>query len=197
MNESSMGIKSQDQASFAERYAQMSGVELRQLQSERDSLVDAARIALDQEISKRGLFFVEAGSVRYASFITTRASSGKAVVITPDSQIGSPELPYRWGRFVGGMTVLSAIIGAVASVIQKDGTGAVVAILYGFYGFGIYEKKKWAVFILEAGSCIGLAAVIVALVKNINPEAVGVFAIVLLFWIPQTVYFWKRRDELR
>ncbi len=180
-SDSSMTTTSREteQASFAENYASMSDAELLQLESEREWLMESAIVALDHEIAERRL----------------KERKAREDEELPDA--GPAERPYRWGKFIGGMTVLSGLGGVIGYSIKTDVTGIIVSILYGVYGMGLYEKKKWAVFFLEVGSGVGLLLVILLLIRDQNLDTAGKLAIVLAFWIPQTIYFWKRRDELR
>jgi hypothetical protein len=91
----SIGTDGSDQASFAECYAQMSDGELFRLASERSSLVDAAKVALDRELSKRSL-------------------TPQYEICVELSESAVPERPYGWGKFVGGATVVSALVAAIA-----------------------------------------------------------------------------------
>lgn len=164
-------------SSFEEQYLWMSDGELLKLASERGMLVADASVALDRELSKRKLDINE------------------PYMAPALEQVH--ELPYAWGKFVGGTTVISALIGIVVYSIRFDWLEVACSILYGYYGFGIYQKKKWAVFILETGSFIGAIVLLLTFFKQGISESIIALVFLVVFWLPQTIYFWKRRDELR
>jgi hypothetical protein len=114
------------------------------------------------------------------------------------------ELPYRWGRFVGGMTVIGALLSGAAALFQQDSVGVIAAALSIVIGFGIYHMRKWAVLLLEIGTCLSLVVVVVILlIASRSTNAGGFFAaastalIIFVCSVPQTIYFWKRRRQLR
>jgi hypothetical protein len=166
---------------YAEQYATLTDSELIVLQGQRESLFPVAIDALDTELRKRGI--------------------GKEHLESPviDNDEKQPNgLPYRWGRFEGGFIMVSSFLGGAAGLlIQRDIVGAIVSGLVCYLGFGIYEKRKWAVMIFEAITVLSLLVIGFLLFASHSPEAVGVFLFLLLGSAPQTYYFWKRRNELR
>jgi hypothetical protein len=80
-----------------------------------------------------------------------------------------------------------------------------VAALSVVLGFGIYNMRRWAVLLLEIGTWLSLVVVIVAILligsrpgKADSLVAAGIMALfIFVFYAPQTIYFWKRRKQLR
>jgi hypothetical protein len=177
-----------DVSDFAAQYAILSDYELLVIVAQRETLMDSAVMALDAEVARRQL--------------NTAKTSEPA---ESDTKIPmDAELPYRWGRFVGGMTVVGSLLSGVAALIQQDLAGAIVAALSVVVGFGIYNMRKWAVLLLEIGTCLSLVVVVAILLigsRSASTEGLLSTALAVLFifvfYAPQTIYFWKRRRQLR
>lgn len=168
-----------DYASLANQYAQLGDTQLLNLSADRASLTEIAAAALEAEITRRGL------------------SAQTAKQLEPEENTQSGELPYRWGKFVGGSLVIQGLLSAAVLVIQREWVTVLLAALLVFLGLGVYAKKKFAVWTLETVTI--LAALIVAyyLFATATTESMITGAVELLAIIPQTIYFWKRRNELR
>src|SRR4051794_28736335 len=114
---------------FATQYAVLSDSELLAIKAERGTLKQSAALALDAEIGRRGL----------SDALTSEPRSD-----SPELSLDG-ELPYRWGRFVGGMTLVSALLAGVAALMEKDFVGIIGAGVSAGVGLGIYHMRKWAV----------------------------------------------------
>jgi hypothetical protein len=171
-----------DVSDFTEQYSWLPDSELLALAKQRHNLLPVAIPALESELQRRGF------------------KSGQEITVQTSLPELTRERPYKWGRFVGGMSVVGGVIAFGVGCMQKQ-WGVAAAGLYNFIvGFGVYEKKKLAVLFAEALNILFALVIVLAIVAfAIKGEFASALIIAVMIVIPgsQLLYFWKRRKELR
>jgi hypothetical protein len=170
------------QSEFAEYYAAMADSELFSLYRDRGSLLAEAQAALESEMARRGL--QAHGNLEEL----------KQEFANPEQDT---ELPYRWGKFVGGASVLAAILACIEGFIQHSLTAVLASAFFAITGFGVYEKRKWAVTVLEVTTVVPIFVILCSLGESWTSKEVTGAIVSALLNIPQVYYFWRRRNELR
>jgi hypothetical protein len=171
-----------DVSDFTEQYSWLPDSELLELARQRQNLLPVAIPALESELQRRGF-----------------KSGGEVELQSPSSRLRQ-QRSYKWGRFIGGMSVVGGVVAFGGACMEKQWGFAAVGLYHFIVGFGVYEKRKLAVIFAEAFNVLfAFAMLLLTGSMAFKAEWSDMLLCAAMFLIPasQLLYFWKRRKELR